>query len=76
MLVGAVGGFLLSRNDRSSASRSCDVAPARISSCEWCADSWRGQSTREQFHLAADRTVTEEIVINDFPSLWQLATST
>jgi hypothetical protein len=64
MLVGAVGGFLLSRDDRSSASPSCDIAAARVSSYEWREESWRGEPAREQLVAMADELCLDRLYVD------------
>jgi hypothetical protein len=64
MLVGAVGGFLLSRDDRSSASASCGVPNVRVSSYEWREESWRGEAAREQLVGMADDLCLDRVYVD------------
>jgi hypothetical protein len=48
MLVGALGGLLLNRDDRSSAPASCGIARARIARNEWPEGSWGAESAPEE----------------------------
>jgi hypothetical protein len=64
MLVGAVGGFLLSRNDRSSASTSCAVPSVRVSSYEWREETWRSEPAREQLVAMADELCLDRVYVD------------
>jgi hypothetical protein len=64
LLVGAVGGFLLSREHRSAASPACDGPAARISSYEWRESAWRTESARSDLVARADALCLDRVYVD------------
>ena len=60
--VGALGGFLLSRDDGSSAP--CDIPGARVSSYEWRESSWRSESAREDLVSSAEELCLDRLYVD------------
>lgn len=60
--VGAIGGFLLSRDDNPSAS--CNTSGTRVTSYEWRESSWRSDSAREQLVQSADELCLDRVYVD------------
>lgn len=64
MLVGALGGFLLIRDQQSSASTSCDVPSTRVSSYEWRESSWRSEPARQELVRMAEELCLDRVYVD------------
>ena len=60
--VGALGGFLLSRDDDSSAP--CNVSDTRVSSYEWRESSWRSASARDDLVRSAEELCLDRLYVD------------
>jgi hypothetical protein len=64
MLVGALGGFLLIRDQQSSATPSCSVSGTLVSSYEWRESSWRSEPAREELVRAAEELCLDRVYVD------------